>query len=147
MPHARQKIRDQAVTELTGLATTGSRVYPSRIYPLQEAELPALLVYAHEEESEPFNLDLDGRILERSLTLTVTGVAQATSGIEDTLDQIAAEVEAALGLSMLNGLAADLYLAGTRLELSGEGDQPTGSIHLDWRVLYRTMEKDPLNTL
>ena len=34
MAHLRKQIRDNVVTALTGLSTTGSRVYGSRVYPM-----------------------------------------------------------------------------------------------------------------
>ena len=45
MSHARQKIRDAVVTLLTGLTTTGSRVYDTRLYNLEPSEnLPGLVI-------------------------------------------------------------------------------------------------------
>lgn len=40
MAHLREQIRDRVVTDLTGLTTTGSRVFRSRIYPLENNDLP-----------------------------------------------------------------------------------------------------------
>ena len=34
MAHLRKQIRDDVVTTLTGLSTTGSKVYASRVYPI-----------------------------------------------------------------------------------------------------------------
>ena len=46
MSHARQKIRDAVVTLVTGLTTTGSRVFDTRLYNLEPSEdLPGLVIY------------------------------------------------------------------------------------------------------
>lgn len=46
MSHARQKIRDAVVTLITGLTTTGTRVYDTKLYNLDPSEdLPGLVVY------------------------------------------------------------------------------------------------------
>lgn len=45
MPTARQQIREALETQLTGLTTTGARVYTSRVYPLNEDNLPALRIF------------------------------------------------------------------------------------------------------
>ena len=45
MAHIRKTIRENIVTTLTGLATTGSSVYETRIFPINYAKLPALMVY------------------------------------------------------------------------------------------------------
>ena len=59
MAHVRQSIRDNVVTAVTGLSTTGSNVFRSRVYPLGTNKLPALCVYA---DSEVVNTtDLIGR--------------------------------------------------------------------------------------
>lgn len=50
MPHVRTQIRGVVATTLTGLATTGARVHPSRLWPLQKADLPALLVYTTSDQ-------------------------------------------------------------------------------------------------
>ena len=47
--HVRQQVREAVSTLLTGLTTTESRVYQSRITPLQANELPALLVATNGE--------------------------------------------------------------------------------------------------
>ena len=43
--HVRQQIRERIATTITGLSTTGSNVFQSRVYPLDVDSLPALLVY------------------------------------------------------------------------------------------------------
>ena len=40
--HIRQQLRERAGTVLTGLTTTGSNVFETRIYPLENTNLPAL---------------------------------------------------------------------------------------------------------
>jgi len=40
MAHVRQSIRDNVVTAVTGLSTTGSNVFRSRVYPLGTNKLP-----------------------------------------------------------------------------------------------------------
>ena len=51
--HIRQQIREYFGTTLTGLTTTGSNVYESRVYPIENAKLPALVIYTKSETSEP----------------------------------------------------------------------------------------------
>ena len=57
MAHFRQYIRDNAVTAVTGLSTTGSNVFRSRVYPLGTNKLPALCVYTDSEVVEYNRLD------------------------------------------------------------------------------------------
>ncbi len=94
MAHLRKQIRDNVVTALTGLSTTGSRVYASRVYPMAAAKLPGLCVYAKSEEVETTTTTRP-RTQLRTLTLSVEGFAVATSGLDNTLDAISLEVEEA----------------------------------------------------
>ena len=57
MAHIRKSIRDNAVTAVTGLSTTGSNVFRSRVYPLGTNKLPALCVYTNGETVEYNRLD------------------------------------------------------------------------------------------
>lgn len=148
MAHHRQAIRDAVTTAVTGLTTTGTRVFKSRKYPLQEAELPGLLVYALTEEATPITLGYP-RYLDRVLTVRVVGVAKANASLDTTLDNIAAEVETALAADYtLGGLVIELHLANTELMMQTINDEeisdkPIGVVALDWSVLYRTIETTP----
>ena len=57
MAHVKQSIRDNAVTAVTGLSTTSSNVFRSRVYPLGTNKLPALCVYSNAETVEYTRLD------------------------------------------------------------------------------------------
>ena len=110
MAHARQTIREQVGTTLTGLTTTGSNVFQSRVYPLQESNLPALLIYTKEESREAIVMG-SNRVIERELTLAVEAYVKTNSNSDDTIDTIAEEVETAIGAdSTLNNKAKDVFL-------------------------------------
>ena len=49
MAHVRKQIRDAVITALTGLSTTGSNVFRSRIYPLESNKIPGLCVFSKSE--------------------------------------------------------------------------------------------------
>lgn len=141
--HVRHQIREAAAALLTGLVTTGAHVYLSRVHPLSDGELPALRIYAAEEDSEPVNIHAP-KLLERRLTLRIEACAKAVSDLDDTLDTISKEVEIALGVSpTLSGTARDSWLSGTELELSGEGELPLGVARLSYTVLYLTAATTP----
>lgn len=136
MTHVRKTIRDDVITELTGLTTTGTNVFDTRIFPLAQTDLPCLVVYTQNETSEYGNLTS----LEREVQLVVRGIARATANVEDTLDLIAEEVETAItgGSS-----AKDLYLSSTATEFENDGDNQFGSIEMIFLVLYHTAANTP----
>ena len=47
--HIRQQIRERVGTTLTGLSTTGSNVFQSRVFNLEESNLPAIIIYTKSE--------------------------------------------------------------------------------------------------
>lgn len=143
MAHARQSIRDAAVTALTRLTTTGTACYSGRVNPYET--LPCLSVYTLSESVEGGEL---GTKQMRMLTLRVEARARAASDLDDTLDTITAEVETALMADRtLGGTAKTLELAQTEIELSGDAEQPVGLAVLDFAVLYRIDGTDPTTTI
>jgi len=141
--HIRQQIREYIGTTLTGLTTTGSNVYESRVYPLENAKLPALIVYTKSETSEPIVIGTD-RVMSRELTVVVEGYAKATSDFDDTIDTISKEVEQAIAADRtLDGKAKDTYLESTEIEFNGEGEKPLGYVSLTFLANYYVKEKNP----
>ena len=103
MAHARTQIRQALVTRLTGLATTGVNIAADRYHLFDDATLPALRVYA---ESEDLLDELMGGRQQRRVTFTVEAIAKQNAALDDTLDQIALEVETAIASERtLGGLA------------------------------------------
>ena len=96
--HLRRQIREAVATAISGLATTGARVFPSRVYPLEtEGDLPGLLVFTLAEASSRSTLPAPG-LMQRTVRLQVVAVAEATADLDDALDQICKEVEIALAM-------------------------------------------------
>lgn len=144
MAHGRTQIRSAFADELSGLTTTQTRVYQSRVYPLDDAELPGLCVFTGDEEIETSEIEMQ----ERSLNVVVEGYHKVGSSLEDTLDKIAAEVETAiLADEFLDGLTQGIDLEGIEIEIKAEGEQTVGVIRMDFRVLYRTEKGTPETTL
>lgn len=143
MSHVRQQIRDEVTTTLTGLTTTGTNVYKTRVYPLEASGLPGLTISTPSEEVDD-ELSSGSRTIFRDLELVVVGYVQATADFDNTIDTIAAEVETALMADpTLNSLAKDVILDRMETEFSTEGNQPVGTITIVFRVLYATDDADP----
>jgi len=141
--HVRQQLRERAATTLTGLTTTGSKVYQSRIYPLGSANLPGLLIYTKSEDSEAVTMS-GARTVLRNLSLVIEGYVKAVSNYDDTVDTIAKEVETAMGNDVtLNGLAKNSFLESTQIEYDGEGEKPVAVVSLTYNVEYMTIENAP----
>jgi len=132
MAHARQAIREAAATLLGGLATTGARVFQSRMPP--QESLPCLLVMTDGEE---ITWGAFEKQLDRRLTLTIVGLAKATANVDDTLDTIAAEVETALGSDL------KYELTGIAVDFDETLEKPAGRIVLTFGIRYFTTAGAP----
>ena len=140
MAHLRQQIRERVATTLTGLTTTGSNVFQSRVYPLENTKLPCLLIYTREESSEPLDMS-PPRTIEKRLSLVVEGYVKANSNYDDTIDTITKEVETALyGDRLINNLAKDSFLVSTDISFNGEGDNPLGIVVMTFEIPYHHTE-------
>ena len=141
--HLRRQIRERAATTLTGLTTTGSNVFQSRVYPMESAGLPGLCIYTTEETVEMQSMGAT-RHVSRDLTLIVEGYATASANVDDTLDQIGKEIEVAMsGDITLNDLAQDSYLSSVEITLSGDGSTGIGKITHSYTVVYQNAENAP----
>jgi hypothetical protein len=145
--HVRTQLRQAVVALLTGLPTTADRVYRGRLRPLAADHAPSLLVYTGDEDiaiTEQGQPAVQGRPVE----LMIEGRANSTdsAALEDLLDVITAEVEAAVFENdawSFNGLASHTVLVKTRTRIEAKGDVLNGGIRLEFRVTYSTAEGRP----
>jgi len=142
MAHVRKQIRDRmASTISTGATLVSSRVYTTRVYPLTDANLPAITVYTGSEVSNRLNMGL--KDLNRSLTVDVDIYVRATSTFDDDVDAIAVQIEEAIaGDFTVDGLAKEAVLTGTEIQFSGDAEQPIGVAKLTYSVRYVTALND-----
>lgn len=143
MSHTRKLIRDNVISTLTGLTTTGSKVYGSRVYPLAANRLPGICVYTKQEVSE-YATNVRPRTLLRTVTVMVEVYVQATTSYDDDLDTIASEIEIALAADVTRGgYAKDTRITSYDAEYAGDGDIPVASAMIQVEVLYSTPENTP----
>lgn len=143
--HIRKQIRDAFVTQVTGLTTTGARVFPSRIRNLAVADLPALRVYAEQENIEDESIVDVPFQQRRSITIRVEAVAKATDALDDTLDLICKEVEIAIAANTTLGGLALLHcsLTNTEIQIDANSEVPAGMATMTWKVETFTMNNAP----
>jgi hypothetical protein len=130
------------VTTLTGLTTTGSNIFRSRIFPLEETNLPALCIYTKSETSEYDTIGLP-RSVNRVLDVAVEAYVKGVSNYDNTLDTIAVEMEEAIAADItLGGLAKDAQITAFEADFAGDGEQPVAVGRFTVTVEYRTVEND-----
>lgn len=139
MAHLRKQIRDAVAAAVTSLTTTGTRVFPSRDFELQLTDLPCLRVFLNNENATLESIASGaGSILARRAELVVEGVAQANfdGTLDDTLDQIALEVEKAISTNQSAGGAKTITLNRVELTMEGEAESERGVVRMTFDALY-----------
>lgn len=132
MTHVRTQIREEVVALVTGLPTTGSKVFQSRMRPQQASSLPCLLVTTNDEQIE---IDDFGATQDRRLSLVIQGFAAASANLDAQLDQIALEVETAM---------PNIYpLEKIEIEFDDDLETPVGRIAMTYLVTYFTNAGEP----
>ncbi|MBP7339415.1 hypothetical protein [Niveispirillum sp.] len=98
MPHVKQQARDAVQVLLTGLPTSGARLFPAKRLPWDNAagQMPGIAFYLDAETVFP--IDKEGR-QRRDMVLTVdmAGRSQDDLLLDDQLIAMETEVQAALG--------------------------------------------------
>lgn len=142
MSHVRKQIRDAVGTALTGLSTTGTRVYKSRVYPLETGKLPGLAIYTKSEEIQNNTIGAP-RTQIRILEVMVEAYVMANTAFDDTIDAISLEVEEALYTNAsLGGKAKGLDVVSFESDYSGDGEKVVGVGRFTIQVTYSTKEND-----
>lgn len=134
MSHVRKQIREAVATALGAVATT----YVSRVWPVEQGNLPVLLVYSGAEqiEGEPYAMD-------RRYAVVVEAIAE---GNDDALDDLLVGIETGL-TGDLGGLVVHMQPVSVEITNSAEGSAPIGRARITYEALYRTSYADPQNTI
>ena len=140
--HLHRQIREAVATDLTGLATSGARVYPNRLHPFEASSLPGLRISIDSDSVTPLTVH-HPHVQEHQLTLVVECVARASADLDDTCDAMAKEVEIALAGGVTVGTRT-LYpvLTGSEYDQEAAGT-PAGAKRLSFQVDYACLNTTP----
>lgn len=146
MAHVRTQIRGAVKAAVTGLATTGNRVFEGRVYPMQAAELPGLLVYTEDEQNSISGKGV-ARTSLRDLEVVIEGVFKDNASLDDKADVILKEVEVALGPGVALGGGKYAHLARVEIERSDTLEKPAASMRMVFEIPYLTAHGAPESAL
>jgi hypothetical protein len=148
MTNRRSQIRKLFVERLTDATAAEERVYSGRLMPIEEPELPAIVVHTRDDEE----------ILERSVSgwdgyeqrrciVSVVCIAQSFDDIDEDLDTMADEVEAAVQSWVVPGFeSAEIGPHKTSSDPPEfDGSLTTGATTLRFPVTYYTPFRDGPN--
>ena len=146
--HPRQQLRAAFVQRLAGVTAAGDRVYSGRLMPIEEPELPAIVIHTRDaEEVQQRSPSGWSGYEQRRCIVSVVCVAQSFDDIDADLDILAAQVEAALQSWTIPGFeSSDPLLLDTRSDdPEFDGALTTGATTLRYVVTYRTPYRDCSN--
>ena len=146
MNHPRTAIRnalvDRLKTKVDDIFPTDAedKIYGSRSKPLFDQFLPAILVYARNENVIEEKFASDGfRAIKRELDITFEALVLEGEEVDTALDKIAEQIENAFdGWEMPTRKADVLKLKSTEMDISTEESKTYGAIRLNYSVTYYT---------
>lgn len=146
--HLRDQIMDALATLLTGLTTTGARVYVDQdadSEPLADGQLPGLTIMQRDESSEMVSLP-QPRIFQRLLDIEIVAHVKLTTptAARKQLNLIDKEVQTAIAGSLsLGGACKHLTPQQVDFEFDGGGDKPMARARMRYQALYLFAENAP----
>lgn len=142
MSHAHTQIRTAAVTALTGLTTSGSRVYANRSYAMADANLPGLRVFLNDENVETLTSNTSPT-QDRTVQLVVECCAKDNATLDATCDTMQNEVEKALAAGItVSGKSLYPLLVASRYDFEA-ASTPVGVKRLVFTVQFFTLATAP----
>jgi hypothetical protein len=143
--HVRNQIRDEVITDVTGLTTTSTRVYETHTYDLVGNSLPGLLVFCEKDEIDLVDGEdtMGTRRFMRDLSLIVEAWEDqgAVGNVQDTLDTICKEVENKIQTDpQINSKAKDARLVKTEWAYDDTTTPKVGKAKMTWNIRYRVEE-------
>jgi hypothetical protein len=141
MAHLRRQIREGVAT---ALAATGYPTFSSRVDPLEITDLPAFVVYTRSERSQQLKIT-GNQVLDRTVTILVESYARELQDVDDVIDDICVQIEVALAnpVSALAGIAQNITLTATEIEMTGTSEKPLAKATLTFDVQYFAAENAP----
>ncbi len=134
-------------------------VYRGRVYQIESADLPAVLIQEGPEQILEF-LTQDQELVETTvyLDLISAGVTDElaadpesiATGVETEVHAIEVRVTKALAANHTLGLTFVQFselVSKDQIESTNEGDRPVGSQRMDWRVVFYRKRTDPEQAL
>ena len=148
MTHPRTQIRQAFRDRLIDATAAEERVYIGRLMPLEEPELPAIVVHTREpEEIQSRSISGWQGYERRRCVVSVVCIAQSFEDIDADLDDMADQVESALQSWVIPGFeSTDALLLDTRSDdPEFDGGLTTGASALRYLVTYQTAYRDCSN--
>lgn len=135
MANSRADIRSALQSMLSGATSAGTNVYSNRRTALWESELPAILIYSNQESATPESQ----RVLRyiRTLELLIEVRVQATTAVDDDVDDLLGEIEDLIYADpSIGGTVLKAIQTNTEFRVDSDADQDIGVGVLTFECQY-----------
>lgn len=137
MTHPRTLIRNRVKEIISVIGALDGRIFLSRSYPLQTAELPGAIIFTVQESSD--QLYMNKPTLDRDLEVAIELYGRDTENPDTALDDLAELVEAEMDNHTIEaGLWINSWLDRTDMAFDESGAKANGACRLVYRVRYHT---------
>lgn len=138
MSHLNTQIRDHIAAVIGAIPFFSGKVYEMRSYSLDEAKLPACVVYTNRQSSKMTTIGFRTSIASLEVIIDIH-IKGSSATITNEVDDACALIEDALGADFtLGGLVKSCVLSETDVDISVEGEKPIASARLSYAVEYVT---------
>lgn len=140
-PHPRCIIRKAFVEKLKKSDTLAKdHVYDSRVKPLFDQHLPAILVYTRDEKVLENQYDGDGFFpYKRQLDIAIEGILANSPDLDELIDKLALDIEyALLGFEIPVFLNAVIKMISTETDVVIDGAHCYGAVRINYTITYYT---------
>lgn len=144
--HRAEQIVQAVIGKVTGLTTTGARVYRSRTADLQDVNVPSLVVSLGPDTPSNAGGSSSYRYIDGDLTVSIDAVVKETTDTlaEQKLNLIRKEVTIALMADYTQGLSFVMNTTeGQAVPDLERADKVRGTMRMDFTFHYRRSRTDP----
>ena len=142
MSHINNQIRDRIATIIGALPFFSGRVYKMRSYALDDAKLPAAVIYTNSQSSSLATIGTKTAIgsLQVYVDIFIKG---SSATIINQIDDACVLIEDAIGSDFqLSGLVKSCILSESDVDINVEGEKPVANARLSYAVQYVTLLAD-----
>lgn len=132
MALAAEQVVQAVAARLAGQTVAGTKVYTSRMWPISDSHLPAVKIFAGDENSRLS--EVATRVHEAELEVNVAGLVRSVDELDQDMNALAAEMLEAIFSD--EPVPYDLELTKTLRDVRTEGQADVGQITLQLRAKY-----------
>ena len=145
----REQIMQALVTDLTGLATTGSSVTRDQAYNLNDSDLPHISIFQGDDIALNPDGDEGNTFTRMDMTLNVRVEIRVNGNSNDfisQINQIHKEIVIALQAGSVHSIGQVLFvseISSSAPDIDTAGDKRLAQSDIDFEIHYRRLKADP----